>query len=180
MIFKDPRKPFTIDPTRFLYKWNRTYGAFQKKYFIESVVYRRELAIESFIKLNGFHRVKFETETDILHNIKRTTEVSDAHELMVVANQKISRLPCPAIIQQIKMYLDACPNLYLCLTRWYINIDNSYHDPDLDDDFLIAITQWLKKNLPDYHVLDLNLHLQEDGTFFSWVIPDRHYFICKK
>jgi hypothetical protein len=180
MDLTNPRKPIVIDPARFLYKWNRSYGSLQKKYFIEPVIYRREMAIESFIKLNGFDRVKFETETDILNDIRHKVGADQDFDLIVIATQKFSRLPCPEIIQQIKNYLESCANLYICLTRWYINIDDSYHDDTLDDNYVLAITQWLKKNLPDYRVIDLNLDRQEDGTFFTWVIPDRHYFICKQ
>jgi hypothetical protein len=68
----------------------------------------------------------------------------------------------------------------LCLTRWYVNIDNSYIDPTLDDNFLLAITQWLKRSLSDAHVIDLSLDQQEDGRFFTWVIPDRHYYIQRR
>lgn len=180
MHFRSSTKKIIIDPVRFLYKWNRSYGSLQKKYFSEPVIYRRELAIKSFITLNEFKKVKFDTETDILLDVKNTVGVDQDYDLIVVAAQKFSRLPCPVIIEKIKEYLDTCPNLYLCLTRWYINIDNSYHDHTLSDNFLLAITQWLKKNLPNYDVVDLNLDRQEDGTFFTWVIPDRHYFIRKK
>jgi hypothetical protein len=179
MNFQSPKKPIIIDPTRALYKWNRSYGGFQRKYFTESVVYRREKAIESFIILNEFDRVKFLTETDILQDIKNKRGMEFDHDLLVVATQQFSRLPCPIIIEKIKEYLDSCPALYVCLTRWYINIDNSFHDHSLSDNFLLAITQWLKKSLPNYDIVDLNLDRQEDGGFFTWVIPDRHYYIRK-
>lgn len=177
MNLQNPLKPIIVDTTQFLYKWNRSYGGFQKKYFVESIGYRRESAIESFVVLNGFTRIKFITETDILKNIKKTHGVENNYELLVIATQQFSRLPCTAIIEQIKKHLEVCPALYLCLTRWYLNIDNTYCDQTLDNNFLLAITQWLKKSLPNYDVVDLNLNRQEDGTFFTWVIPDRHYYI---
>jgi hypothetical protein len=34
----NPLKPITVDPVRFLYKWHRTYGGLQKKYFKEWVI----------------------------------------------------------------------------------------------------------------------------------------------
>ena len=173
MIFNNPSKHLVVDPTRFLYKWNRSYGAYQKKYFKEPVIFRREKAIEDFIKLNEFKKVKFDLETDILHDAKKEFGVSSKQELTVIASQKFSRYPCPTIIDKINQSLDECPRLYLCLTRWYVNIDNSYIDPTLDDNFLLAITQWLKRSLSDAHVIDLGLDQQEDGRFFTWVIPDR-------
>ena len=179
MHFRPSKKNIVVDPVRFLYSWNRSYGSLQRKYFTEPVIYRRELAIESFIVLNEFKRVKFDIETDILSDIKNKMSTDSDHDLRVIACQQFSRLPCPIIIEKIKEYLEACPNLYLCLTRWYINIDNTYHDQSLDDNFVLAITQWLKKKLPEYDVVDLNLNQQENGNFFTWVIPDRHYFIRK-
>jgi hypothetical protein len=178
MIFDNPLKQI-IDPTRFLYKWNRSYGSFQRKYFTEPVIYRREKAIADFIKLNDFKRVKFETETDILHDIRSQVGVDADQTLTVVATQQFSRTPCPEIIKQIRLRIDECPNLYLCLTRWYINIDNSYVDPTLDENFVVAITQWLKRSLPDLDITDLNLDQQENGNYFTWVIPDRHYYVRK-
>ena len=179
MNLQNPKKPVDVGPTQFLYKWNKSYGGFQRKYFTEPTGYRREKAIEGFIILNEFNRVKFLTETDILKDIKTTRGVEDNHNLLVVATQQFSRLPCPIIIEKIKEYLEECPALYLCLTRWYINTNNTYQDQTLDDNFLLAITQWLKKSLPKCDIVDLNLDRQEDGTFFTWVIPDRHYYIRK-
>lgn len=175
--FNSPTKPVTVTPNRFLYKWNRTYGGLQRKYFTEHVIYRREKQIEDFIKLNEFQRVKFYTETDILKDITHERGVNENQDLTVIATQQFSRYPCHEILNQIQQQLMACPKLYLCLTRWYVNIDNSYHDQSLDDNFVVAITQWLRRGLPNATVIDLGLDSQENGTFFSWVIPDRHFFI---
>jgi len=40
-----------------------------------------------------------------------------------------------------------------------------------------AITQWLRQSLPEAQILDLGINTQENGEFFSWVIPDRHFYI---
>lgn len=173
----NPLKPITIDPVRFLYKWHRTYGGLQKKYFKENITYRREKQVEDFIRLNNFNKVKFQVETDILTSIIKERGVKNNQDLTVIANQSFSRYPCPEILRQIKLELEQCPNLYLCLIRWYINIDNSYFDPTLSDNFVYAITQWLRRGIPEAHVIDLGLDRQEDGNYFSWVIPDRHFFI---
>jgi hypothetical protein len=177
MIFNNPNKRLVVDPSRFLYKWNKSYGSYQKKYFTEPIIFRREKAIEDFIKLNEFKKVKFDVETDILHDAKRDFGVECNQDLTVIASQKFSRYSCPVIIDKINQALNECPRMYLCLTRWYINIDNSYIDPTLDNNFLLAITQWIKKSLDDSYVIDLSLDHQEDGKNFTWVIPDRHYYI---
>jgi hypothetical protein len=83
------------------------------------------------------------------------------------------------MLEQIIKQLDKCSNLYLCLNRHYINIDNSYQDPTLDSNFTIAITQWLKKNLPEADVIDLSLDFVDYGRSFTWAVPDRHFFIRK-
>ena len=175
--FNEPVRPIVVTPTRFLYRWNRNYGGLQRKYFTEPVVYRREKQIEDFIKLNEFQKVKFYTETDILETIIKERGVDASQDLTVIATQRFSRYPCPEILRQIKLQLDECPKLYLCLIRWYINIDNSYTDLSLDDNFVVAITQWLRRGLPEANVLDLGLDGQENGNFFSWVVPDRHFYI---
>lgn len=173
----NPKHPILVEPTRFLYKWNRTYGGLQRKYFEEKIVYRREKQIEDFIRLNEFTKVKFYIETDILAGVKQERGVTVGQDLTVIANQSFSRYPCPEIIKQIRLELEQCPRIYLCLIRWYINIDNSYKDESLSDNFVYAITQWLRKELPEVNVLDLGLDRQENGNFFSWVIPDRHFYL---
>ena len=173
----NPVKPIVVTPVRFLYRWNRNYGGLQRKYFAEKVVYRREKQIEDFVRLNEFQRVKFYTETDILKQIINERAVSESQDLTVIATQQFSRYPCPEILKQIRIQLQDCPRLYLCLIRWYINIDNSYRDESLDDNFVFAITQWLRRGLPEATVLDLGLDRQENGNYFSWVIPDRHFYI---
>lgn len=174
---QSPVHPITVEPTKFLYKWNRTYGGLQKKYFEEPVVYRREKQIEDFIKFNEFTKVKFYVETDILKDVRRTHGVDSGQNLTVIATQRFSRYPCNEILRQIRLELSECSKIYLCLTRWYLNIDNSYKDESLSDNFLCAISQWLRRGLPEANVLDLNLDQQENGNFFTWVIPDRHFYL---
>ena len=84
------------------------------------------------------------------------------------------------IVKQIEKILVESKSLYLCLNRNYINIDNSYIDPTLSDNFCLAITQWSKKSLPDYNIIDMSLDYVEYGDYFTWAVPDRHYFITKK
>jgi hypothetical protein len=142
---------------------------------------RREKQIKDFIKLNGYTRVKFKTDTDVFSDtidITRCNKSSQA-ELVIITDQKFSRYPCTALVQQIKNQLDRCPHLYLCLNRHYVNIDNSYHDMSLDENFNVAISQWLKKQLPGYDIVDLSLDYVDYGNAFTWAVPDRHFFIRK-
>lgn len=176
----NPIKPIAIEPSRFLYRWNRIYGGLQKKYFKEKIVYRREKQIADFVKLNRFNKVKFYTETDILRDVIAERGVDCNQDLTVIANQSFSRYPCPEILRQIKLELEQCPRIYLCLVRWYINIDNGYHDKSLDNDYVYAIGQWLRQGLPEATVLDLGIDTQENGEYFAWVIPDRHFYIEHK
>jgi len=161
-----------------LYRWHRHYGNLQKRYFKQDYQIRREKQIEDFITLNGFKNIKLEKDNYILGALKEKSvdRLQDA-DLCVMTDQRFSRYPCPEIIKNIEHRLDICPAIYLCLNRYYINIDNSYHDQSLDDNPNLAITQWLKKSLPGHRIIDMSLDYDDDGTWFTWVIPDRHYFI---
>jgi hypothetical protein len=159
-----------------LYKWHKTYANVQKKYFKDEYKIRREKQIEDFVFLNGYKKVKTIKDNYIL---KKLTDLETEHdpEITIITDQKFSRYPCEELIRQIKKVLDSKSKLYLCLNRYYINIDNGYHDSTLDDNPNLAITQWLKKNLPNNNVIDLSLDYDDDGSWFTWVIPDRHFFI---
>jgi len=161
-----------------LYRWHRHYGNLQKRYFKQDYQIRREKQIEDFIRLNGYESIKLEKDNYILGALKEKSvdRLQDA-DLCVITDQRFSRYPCPEIIKNIEHRLDICPAIYLCLNRYYINIDNSYHDQSLDDNPNLAITQWLKKSLPGHRIIDMSLDYNDDGTWFTWVIPDRHYFI---
>jgi hypothetical protein len=41
----------------------------------------------------------------------------------------------------------------------------------------LAMTQWLKKQLPDTKILDMSLDYLDRGNWFTWVVPDRIYYI---
>ena len=100
-------------------------------------------------------------------------------DLIIITDQKFSRLPCTAMIERIQQLLIECPKMYLCLNRHYINIDNSFCDASLSSHFLLAITQWLKKNLINARVTDMSLDYIDRGDYFTWVVPDRMYYIEK-
>jgi hypothetical protein len=177
---KPAKSNIIIEPTKPLYKWAKVYGGLQKKFFNEPIGYRREKQIESFIYLNEFVSVEFMTDTDVLHQAKQIySNKLIPPELLVVTDQKFSRYPCHVIVEKIKEFLLTYPALYICLNRCYINIDNSFNDPTLSSNYTLAISQWLKKSLNEFSVLDLGLDVNEEGLTFTWVIPDRHFYITK-
>ena len=165
-------KPFS------LYKWNKKYFKLQSGFFEEQFKLVREKQIEDFVFLNEFQHLYIVKDTDILQNLY-SVDTPEQADLIIITDQKFSRLPCIAIIERIQQLLIECPKMYLCLNRHYINIDNSYHDATLHSKYTVAITQWLKKNLPDADVVDLSLDFEDYGRSFTWAVPDRHYFIRK-
>jgi hypothetical protein len=169
---------FTSHDISSLYKWHKNYGNLQKRYFKEDYQIRREKQIEDFIELNDFGKIKIEKDNYILESLKeRSVDRLNDADLCVITDQTFSRYPCPEIIKNIEHRLEICSAMYLCLNRYYINIDNSFHDKSLSDNPNLAITQWLKKSLPELRIIDLSLDYDDDGAWFTWVIPDRHYFI---
>jgi len=159
-----------------LVKWHKNYGKIQQRYFKYPVKIRREKQIEDFIKLNGFKKCHIIKDNYMLESIEsRPLNESD---IIIIISQHFSRYPCEEITKRIKKLLKLCPSIYLCLNRYYINIDNSYRDDTLSDNPNLAITQWLQKNL-DSKVIDMSLDYNDDGRWFTWAIPDRHYFISK-
>jgi hypothetical protein len=178
MNLSAPKKQIIIEPTHGLYKWSRIFNRLQRQFFIDPVTnLRREKQIEDFVNLNGYQQFWIMHDTDVLSALRnrQVTDILDA-DIVIITDQKFSRYPCPAMITKIQEIVQQCPTLYLCLNRHYVNIDNSFHDRDLDDNFNKAITQWLQKNLP-YEVLDLGLDYMDYGHAFTWAVPDRHYLI---
>ena len=159
-----------------LYKWASVWGKVQKNYYTGPVHLRREKQIEDFVCLNEFKSLYIEKDTDILKTLE-SVPCPDQAELIIITDQKFSRLPCTALIDRILALLCQCPKMYLCLNRHYINIDNTYTDTSLSDHYPLAITQWLKKSLPQTQVIDLSLNVLDKGDWFTWVVPDRMYYI---
>jgi hypothetical protein len=159
-----------------LYKWASVWGKIQKNYYQDDVYLRREKQIEDFVSLNEFKNLYIEKDTDILKNLTSVQDPAQA-DLIIITDQKFSRLPCVAIVEKIITLLDRCPEMLICLNRHYINIDNSYMDQTLSNHYPLAVTQWLKKNLPDAYILDLSLDILDRGDWFTWVVPDRMYYI---
>lgn len=168
----------TVSP-RNLYKWASVWGKVQKNYYPNPVYLRREKQIEDFVKLNEFKNLYIEKDTDILKQLASVSDPGSA-DLIIITDQKFSRLPCCAIVEMVSSLLEQCPRILLCLNRHYINIDHSFVDADLSDHYPLAITQWLKKQLPDADIVDLSLDYLDCGDWFTWVVPDRIYYIQQK
>jgi len=182
MDLSHPTKTIVINKSKNLYKWSKIFNRLQMNFFKEETKLRREKQIEDFIYLNEFKSVMLVTDTDVFGEFKNTIQVTTdptKADIVIITDQKFSRYPCPDIINRIIDLVDCCPNLYLCLNRHYINIDNSYIDINLAPDFPLAITQWLVKELPAHQILDLSLNYLDRGDYFTWAIPDRHYLIRK-
>lgn len=169
-------KTVNIIAPRTLYKWASVWGKIQKNYYQDTVYLRREKQIEDFVFLNEFKNLYIEKDTDILKKLASTQDPTQA-DLTIITDQKFSRLPCTAIIDKMSSLLDRCPRMLVCLNRHYINIDNCYIDHSLSDHYPLAVTQWLKKNLPHTQVIDLSLDILDRGDWFTWVVPDRMYYI---
>lgn len=169
-----------IVSTQNLYKWARVFNRLQRRFFDGDTQLRRERQIEDFVRLNGFQYVHLIVDTDVLTSLQSQQVDIDQADIVVITDQKFSRLPCTALIAEIKRLASRVPNLYVCLNRHYINIDNTYHDQSLSENFNVAITQWLKKELDDCLVVDMSLDYLDVGKSFTWAIPDRHYYIAKK
>ena len=173
----DPLSIEIVSPKN-LYKWASVWGKIQKDYYKDPVYLRREKQIEDFILLNEFKNIYVKKDTDILKNLV-SVESPAVAELVIITDQKFSRMPCVGIIDKIQQLLNECPRLFICLNRHYINIDNTYWDTSLSEHFPLAITQWLKKNLKDVRIIDMSLDYLDCGDYFTWVVADRMYYIEK-
>jgi hypothetical protein len=183
MIFNNSNKNIIVQESQSLYKWASIFNRLQRDFFVEDVKLRREKQIEDFVYLNEFENLKLITDTDVFQKLKLTKNIVDdaqSADLVILTDQKFSRYPCPEIINQIEKLMTNTKHLYLCLNRHYINIDNSYHDRTLSDNLNLAVTQWLKKSLLSYNIVDLSIDYLDVGHAFTWALPDRHYYITHK
>ena len=172
-------KEILVIPPKPLYKWARNFKRIQDRFYKEPVKLRRILQIEDFIKLNYFRKVYHFDE--VILDLELPHEwfcdsLQDA-DLILITDQKFSRFPCSGIIEKIQQLSCIVPNIYLCLNRHYLNIDNKKIDIDLPDDFQQSITIWLQNKLKDHVIVDMSRDYLDKGQSFTWSCPDRHYFI---
>ena len=170
-------KKINIVKSNNLYKWNKNWKNIQEKYWDNEYKLRRVQDLEDFIFLNNYKNV-FHVEEVYLNLDIPVTENIENSDLVLVTHQGYSRYPLDGIIEQCYKWLDYA-DLYLCLNRHYLNINNCRDYTEFDSNFLIGITEWLSKNLPDCVVVDMSKNYIDDGSYFTWVIPDRQYFIKK-
>jgi hypothetical protein len=176
MGFDLDNKNLVLVSTEDLYKWASVWGSLQRNYYKFPVQLRREKQIKDFILLNEFKNIYLERDTDVLESIMGVPNPEEA-DLIVITDQKFSRRPCHGIVERINILMAQCPRMFICLNRHYINIDNTYHDNTLSEHYTLAVTQWLKKSLPNCTVIDMSLDYADTGDHFTWVIPDRMYYI---
>lgn len=165
-----------------LYKWAKNFKRIQDRFYQNKYKLRRIQQVEDFINLNGFKKIYHIEEVQLDLELDRTmfTEDIKSSDLVLVTHQGYSRYPCVGIVEQIKKWLDDCPDLYLCLNRHYLNIDNQKIDLDLPVDYQQAITAWLKKSLDGCFVVDMSRNYIDYGQNFTWSLPDRHYYIGRR
>jgi len=158
-----------------LYGWAKNWKRVQEKYWGGNYKIRRLQQIEDFIKLNNYKKV-YHVEEVLLDLDIPTVNTAEQADLILVTHQGYSRYPLDGIIEQCNRWLDF-GDLYLCLNRHYLNIDNKPLDISVDDNYQVAITQWLSSKLANCVVVDLSRDYIDDGEYFTWACPDRHYFI---
>jgi hypothetical protein len=100
--------------------------------------------------------------------------------LIIITDQRFSRLSVKNMIIRLNLLLESCPRIYFCLNRYYLNANESYVDDTLPEEFDSAIVQWLTDTLNDTIVLNRSEIFVEDGSCFTWVIPSCELLLCKR
>jgi hypothetical protein len=180
LLIAKNKKITIIKPTA-LYKWAKNFKRIQDKFYDNKYKLRRLQQIEDFITLNNYKQIHHIEEVHLDINIPNVEFVNNIKQakLLLVTHQGYSRYPCTGIIEQINTWLNDCNNIYLCLNRHYLNINNKRIPLKLPNDYQQAITSWLKQSLPNNTVVDLSKNYTDYGLNFTWSVPDRHYFISK-
>lgn len=169
-------KQIEVVQTKNLYKWAKNFKRIQDRFYDKQYKLRRLQQIEDFIFLNGYTKVFHEEEVLLDLNIPHVEDKKTA-DLVLVTHQGYSRYPLSGIIEKIIDWTQSA-DLYLCLNRHYLNINNVSLEDNVPDDYQQAITFWLKKSLGEkFVVADLSRNYIDLGRHFTWSCPDRHYFI---
>jgi len=167
-----------IIETKDLYFWHKNWNKVQQSFFDEPYKLARIHKIEQFVANNQFKKVNHIKDNYIDFNFDCVENMMEA-DLVLITDQKISRLSCEKIIKTIEVCLKKCSNVYLCLNRHYLNISGYPLNIELPDDYEEAIETWLKKSLQEHNVKNLSEKYVDDGCYFTWVIPDQHFHISK-
>jgi hypothetical protein len=160
------------------------WGRLQLRYFEEVCKIRREKNIEDYIITNGISRVHVIKDNAILDQffIENNIEIVDpvSAELVVITDQRFSRLSVTNIIIQLTELLKSCSRIYLCLNKYYLNANESLIDNTLPENYDAAIIKWLEKNLPNTIAINCTEQFVEDGSCFTWVVPSSEILLCKR
>ena len=156
----------------------------QLRYFQEDTKIRREKNIEDYIINNGvqkIHLIRDNTVLDVfLSNHAVELVDADCADLIVITDQRFSRLSVNNMISSLNLLLKSCPRIYFCLNRYYLNANESFVDADLPDEYDSAIVKWLTDTLDDTIVLNRSEIFVEDGSCFTWVVPSCELLLCKR
>lgn len=171
---KSKNKIIIVDSIK---KWHKNWGKMQGRWFAEPFEFHEKIKIEKFIESNGFKQVYHIKDNYLDYNFQTTEDIKQA-DLILITEQKFSRYRCKDIISKIEAFMNVCPSIYLCLNRHYLNITGTEIDTTLPDDYEDAIEVWLKKNL-NYSIKNYSERFTDDGSYFTWVIPDQKFYITK-
>jgi len=160
------------------------WGRLQLRYFEEVCKIRREKNIEDYIVTNGIARVHVIKDNGILDQffIDNHIELVEANqaELIVITDQRFSRLAVKNMLERLNTLLSDCPRIYFCLNKYYLNANEAVVDTELTEEYDAAIVEWFTKNLNDTIVLNRTERFVEDGSCFTWVVPSSELLLCKR
>jgi hypothetical protein len=160
------------------------WGRLQLRYFEEVCKIRREKNIEDYIVTNGIKRVHVIKDNGILDQFFTDNQielVEPVHaELIVITDQRFSRLVVKNMLERLNTLLNDCPRIYFCLNKYYLNANEAIADTELTEEYDAAIVEWFTKNLNDTIVLNRTEQFVEDGSCFTWVVPSSELLLCKR
>lgn len=162
----------------------KSWGRIQVRLFQEDCKIRREKNLEDYIINNGVDKVYVLKDNKILDSffedqkIEIVTSPTSA-ELIIITDQRFSRLTAKNMLEQLNALLDQCPRIYFCLNRYYLNAAETTVDPALPENYDTAIVHWFEKHLTNAIVLNRSEIFPEDGSCFTWVVPSCELLICR-
>lgn len=161
-------------------KWDKM----QLRYFADDCKIRREKNIEDFILTNGFSKIHVIKDNSILDNFIQQNQIqlvsATEAECVIITHQQFSRLDVEQMLEKLNDLFNACPIIYFCLNKYYLNANEHARYPDLVDNYDVAIIQWLTTSIPGSIVVNLTETFVEDGSCFTWVVPSSEILICRK
>ena len=163
-----------------LVKWQKNFTRLQERFFAEPIRIRRVQEISDFIQLNDYRKVYQIGQVDLDMPTHIMRESFNDVDLIVVTDQRFSRLPVHQMIWLIRS-LTFYSDLYVCLNRHYLNIENAKIKTEyLPEDYQVAVRNWLCDQLRDgIRVIDLSRKHEEHGNSFTFAIPDLQFFFTR-